>query len=283
MILENTNGNFFVNATVASINSTGNIVTTGTLASIDSYVYSTMNFKPRYLSPQNSIIKFDNKNTLNSTTSLESTYHEFIPSTSEEFDYEYIIESASVDSSNSSLMRVTLGNYSDYLSPVVDVAASHAVFVSNLINDDVTDEENATGGNLINKYISKIVTLADGQDAEDLMVTLTAYMPVGTDVKVWMRIRNGDDLQQMSDRPWIEMDRDVTIFSSPANKGDYKEFTYSVPASYLTGPDESIQYVSSTGSTLTTFKQFSVKIGLLGTDSSIVPKVGDLRAIALQK
>jgi hypothetical protein len=34
---------------------------------------------------------------------------------------------------------------------------------------------------------------------------------------------------------------------------------------------------------LTGFKQFSIKIGLLGDDSAIVPRVGDLRAIALQK
>jgi hypothetical protein len=36
------------------------------------------------------------------------------------------------------------------------------------------------------------------------------------------------------------------------------------------------------GEVYETYKQYSIKIGLMGTDSSNPPRVGDLRAIALQ-
>jgi hypothetical protein len=36
------------------------------------------------------------------------------------------------------------------------------------------------------------------------------------------------------------------------------------------------------GEVYTSYKQYSVKIGLVGTDTSSPPRVGDLRAIALQ-
>ena len=42
-----------------------------------------------------------------------------------------------------------------------------------------------------------------------------------------------------------------------------------------------VQYVSD-GNRYIGYKQFAIKIGLVGTDSAIVPRVGDLRAIALQ-
>ena len=201
----------------------------------------------------------------------------------------FVVKSRSVEitdyaSSNSTLLRATLSTNSEYVSPVIDVPASHCVFVKNIINDDDTDENSVSGGNLINKYISKTVTLAEQQDAEDLFVRLTAYVPPGSGVKVWMKIRHNEDSQTIDLRPWQEMTTTAAnVFSSTVDTNDFKEYTFTVPTSMMTGPSEEVQYTSSTGTVFTGFKQFAVKIGLLGSDTSKVPRVGDLRVIALQK
>jgi hypothetical protein len=45
--------------------------------------------------------------------------------------------------------------------------------------------------------------------------------------------------------------------------------------------NNSIRYISNSNN-YDGFKQFAVKVGLLGTDSAIVPRVSDLKVIALQ-
>lgn len=50
----------------------------------------------------------------------------------------------------------------------------------------------------------------------------------------------------------------------------------------MTGPVGSVSYTNSQGIKLSRYKSFQIKIGLLGTNSAIVPRVADLRAIAMQ-
>jgi hypothetical protein len=178
-----------------------------------------------------------------------------------------------------------MNSSSNYLSPVFDIGRTQSIIVDNIINNDATGEDNPSGGNLFNKYISKIVTLAEGQDAEDLKVYLTAYRPPNTDVKVWMKILNGEDSDTMSQKSWIELEKSFggdILFSSLANKRDFKEFTFNIPSSYLTGPQGEVRYTNTQSITFTGYKTFQIKIGLLGTNSAIVPRVADVRTIALQ-
>jgi hypothetical protein len=168
---------------------------------------------------------------------------------------------------------------------VFDIGKTQSIIVDNLINSDVTNETNPKGGNLFNKYISKIVTLAEGQDAEDLKVYLTAYRPPTTDVRVWMRIINGEDSDTITLKNWIELEKNFggdILYSSIANKNDFREFVFNIPSDYLTGSQGQVQYTNSQSINFTGFKSFQIKIGLLGTNSAIVPRVADLRTIALQ-
>ena len=82
---------------------------------------------------------------------------------------------------------------------------------------------------------------------------------------------------------WIEMEKiDNSAYSSLSNRNDFKEFYYKFPDSQLTGTNGEVQYVNSQGVTLTGFKYYQIKIGLTADNSAVVPRVGDLRAIALQ-
>ena len=60
------------------------------------------------------------------------------------------------------------------------------------------------------------------------------------------------------------------------------EYSYSPPSSVMTGTFGQMQYTADDGTTYTGFKYFIVKIVLLSSDAAIVPRVADLRALAVQ-
>ena len=84
------------------------------------------------------------------------------------------------------------------------------------------------------RYVSKIVTLNQGQDAEDLVAYLTAYRPTGTDFRVYAKIQSDSDKSTFASRPWGIMTESSTttgLHSSLANKDDYVELNYDFPQS----------------------------------------------------
>ena len=193
-------------------------------------------------------------------------------------------EVALLSGSPSNNVTISLTSTTSYLSPVIDIGRTHSVYVDNLINANTTNETSSnTVGALTNKYISKLTTLAEGQDAEDISVFVTAYRPPTTDVVVYVKILHAEDSTPFENIDWIEMEKlDNTRYSSLSDLSDFKDFSYNFPASSLTGPLGEVQYTNSQGITFTGYKYFAVKIGLTGTNSAVIPRVADLRVIALQ-
>jgi gamma-glutamylcysteine synthetase len=76
------------------------------------------------------------------------------------------------------------------------------------------------------------------------------------------------------------MSYNEAVFSSDVNKNDFIEYDYTFPTSMMS--NGVVQYTSN-AITFTGFKQFAIKVGLLGTNSANPSRVTDLRAIALQK
>jgi len=164
---------------------------------------------------------------------------------------------------------------------IYDANVVSKTLTSNVIN--VIYNNNKPGGALINKYISVPITLAEGQDAEDLIVMLTSYRPPGTDVKVYVKILNGEDSQAFDYLPWIELETSEDApFSSISNINDFIEYTYRFPVAQRSGPNFEVQYTNPDGIKFTGFKYYAIKIGLLGENAAVVPRVGDLRTIAVQ-
>lgn len=99
-----------------------------------------------------------------------------------------------------------------------------------LINNDVTNENKAYG-NAIAKYISKKITLADGQDAEDMRVYLTAFKPQNTDIKVYARVLNNLDSESFDVKDWsqLELVTPRTLLSNASNPSDFIELEYKLP------------------------------------------------------
>lgn len=149
-------------------------------------------------------------------------------------------------------------------SPILDHDISSTVVYEYEINNDSTGE-NKDIGNAESRYLTKVVELAEGLDAETLKVWLTAYRPTGTDIKMYAKVRAGDDSTNFEDIDWIELTRlDKTSFvSSLTNRNDFREFEFELP------------------SQATAFKFYSVKIVMLSTAKNRIPKIKDMRAIAL--
>lgn len=283
--VSDSNGKFFVGSRLSGRQSTN----TATVTGFSEFKYSTVHIKPNYLTFKNTTCTFQ-KQGLDSATLAYGEYSDANVDATSSFTVENAILSraeeltnGNVNGSTSSRLKASMTTTSEYVSPIIDLTRAQCVLVKNIINNDATGETAYTGGNLLNKYISKTVTLADGQDAEDLLVILSAYRPEGSTIKVWMKIRNSDDAlstESFDDKPWIELTPAADRYSSNVNGGNYVEVSYNVPAANKNGSGV-VQYTSG-GNTYLGFKQFAIKIGLMGTNSALVPKVADLRVIALQ-
>lgn len=280
MILENSNGQFFTGAKL--VGEFSELETN--IVSFDSYNYSTVNIKPHFLNFNRTGCAFEKRAYIPGT----GAYGAYVPAEADgtsSYHREKAILSRSNEvldfgSLNTSILRASMISPSEYLSPVVDISKANSIYVYNIVNNDATGEDAPRGGNLLNRYISKTVTLAESQDAEDLLVSLTAYKPLGSDIRVWVKAKNKEDGTPFSGMPWIEMTTPQGRTSSLVNESDFIEFNFNIPVDFL---NDGIFEYESGGNVYSGFKQFAIKVGLLGTDSALVPRVGDLRAIALQK
>ena len=290
MILASSNGKFSAGEKVFDISDEGS----ATISSIGNMRYSVIDFEPTVINFVRTGTSYQMATYSNSSPYTADAYFSFDAGENYTFDEEKAIfsrsnEIANLSSSFSNKIKITLSTSSPYLSPVFDIGRSHSIVVDNLINANTVDEAATQGGQLFNKYISKIVTLADYQDAEDMNVFLTAYRPPQTDVKVWMKLLNGEDSDPMAQKVWIEMEKSYggdSTYSSFSNKNDFKEYKYLLPAKTDTtgGLDANgiFTYKNTANVQFSTFKSFQIKVGLIGDNSAVVPRVADLRTVALQ-
>jgi hypothetical protein len=199
----------------------------------------------------------------------------------------------------SGLIKGTFSSSRNTVSPVIDLGRANAIVVENIINNDATDEHKNLGSALM-RYTSNPVELADGQEAEDLVVYLGAYKPVGTEIRVYARVLNGEDGEVLDDKDFTPL-RQVTAantYSEGLDGTDIRDFEYTFFANtdgsgygatgntfaYLnSGNNNVVTYNGTDGSIYHTFKTFAIKIVFTSSGSNVVPVVADMRAIALQK
>ncbi|MFZ4599036.1 MAG: DUF4815 domain-containing protein [Terrimicrobiaceae bacterium] len=278
-------GNFFTNGKIRGVSSNN----VADLVRINDWAYSTIELKPKQLLLQNTSCTFGYKGIKSSTGTIDPSFT-IVPSDETiELPSEYVLKSrtnevSNYSGANSSQIIATFTTENEFVSPIAfDLGGTNIVAVRNIINSDTTNEGNPSGGNLVNRYISKTVTLADGQDAEDIIVYVSAYVPPTTDVKVWAKLMNVDDPDTFEAKPYIELVRqNPGVVSSVSDKENFIELAFKIPASYMTGVETGAFEYTSNSIKYTSFKQFAIKIGLLATDSAVIPRATDVRVIALQ-
>jgi len=172
-----------------------------------------------------------------------------------------VVKSKSNEISGSTLTKSFTGTinfstgYSDS-SPVIDMNPSSIIFNNYQVNNDNTNE-NTRYGNATCKYVSKRLVLADGLDAEDLRVYITAYKPTGTEVEVYAKVLNTSDGASFDDKDWSRLDQVTAagVYSSVLDESDIREFEYTFKrtptATALTGKVTAASNSTITGSSTT--------------------------------
>ena len=198
------------------------------------------------------------------------------------------------------VIRGFLNTSDSKVSPIIDLSRANSYILENVINDNFTNEEKQEVGSAVTRYFSKPVELADGQDAEDLRVYVTAYKPSGTNVKVYAQLLSSSDGEPLADKDYTLLTQatSASVISDTADTNDFKEFEYTLSANtdgqnFLgtnndnqarlnTADSNIVSYRTSSGIVHKTYKTFAFKIVLTSTSNASVPFVKDLRAIALQ-
>ncbi len=185
-------------------------------------------------------------------------------------------------------LTATLTAENDFCAPVINLDNSRALLITNIINSetDISTTELTSQGNAYARYVTKTITLAEGMDAEDIKVFVSAYKPPRTNVFVYARFQNAEDnTKPILDTNWIQLEQvtNETIFSNSRNPNDFKEYEYKL--SDINKVDGVLQYEDSNGVVYNGYKRYSIKIVLVAdTDYEFnPPKVTDLKVIALQR
>jgi hypothetical protein len=140
-----------------------------------------------------------------------------------------------VNYANSSFIRINNinGVFASNNTTVVGATstANATISAATLFNESL-----GNGYYAASRYICKNVVLAEGQDAEDLLLYMSAYRPVGSNFNVYGKFLNGSDSDAFSTKSWSQMVESPTsyaLFSSSINRNDVVELQYDLPLSVM--------------------------------------------------
>lgn len=166
---------------------------------------------------------------------------------------------------NSMTANLTFSTTNPYSSPYVrqenlDVYAERYLISS---NSTTTNEYNGTGL-AASRYVSKLVTLADNQTAEDLRVYVKAHVPTNTGVQVYAKLYNSFDSESFDVKQWTPMtfvNQTVVGVSSKANVYDLKELEFAIPQ-YQSGTRVAGKFTTQSANAVVTSTSTSVNTSI---------------------
>ena len=129
------------------------------------------------------------------------------------------------------------------------------------------------GGKALSKYITRKVVLADGFESTDLVVRFNANTPAGASIKVYYKAAFVGGYTTLEKTPYTEM-----ILSERDNAFSSKFVEHKFICDYGDILSPGVRYALPDKQP---FNQFLIKIVMLSTNTVVVPKIRDLRVIAL--
>ena len=185
-------------------------------------------------------------------------------------------------------LSLAMDTEKENISPVIDSQRMLAACISSRINSINSSADvnttftnynpmtNATGDNNSAIYITKKISLENSATA--LKVYFDAVNMSDSNIKVLYKIQRLDDASPFEDLGW-------TYFTGSSGSADGLPES-AVPTSKGRNDFKEYQYfdgrkANGTGTSLNEFNAFAVKIVMQSTNSSLVPKIKDFRAIAL--
>ena len=174
-------------------------------------------------------------------------------------------------------MRVTFNTQDSNISPMIDLQRTSLTGVQNMIDRQYyssttspgsfnapisfISETSPRGGSAASKHLTRIIRLDD--DAVGLKILLTANRPSGTDFEVYFRTATSDEI--LSDKSFTLQAPESTL-PTDDNFRSFREYRY---------------LVGGQGGSLPSFTQAQVKLVVRSTNEAKVPRIRDLRIIAL--
>jgi|TARA_B100000085_G_scaffold224154_1_gene209450 hypothetical protein len=192
-----------------------------------------------------------------------------------------------VPESKSVNMRLSLGTTNSKLSPVIDTQRVSMIFTSNRVNSTITDYANDQRVSDINsdptafQYVSKEITLET--QSTSLKMVMNAHINLYSDIRAFYAIGDNPNFTPIfTPFPGYDnLDFKNQIISPEASDGRPDSFV--TPTSSLGFVPEELDYkeYTFTADNLPSFKSYRVKLVLTSTNQAYVPRVKDLRVIAL--
>jgi len=221
------------------------------------------------ISPPGTSMKLAYTGTSNSYNSyaIDSNETRVISGYETEFlDKERVVASRSNENTHMSgaksfALKATMYTDTEYLSPVIDLVRNQQLAIKNDVNIvSFNYDEFFTSSDTKSKYVSKIVTLAPGQESEDLQVTLTAFRPYSSEIQVWFRVLSPEDPDPITRKTWAPMyNMTPELYSDPSNPNDFKEYSFGIGSYYtmipLTGTVNASNTANSVAGTGTKFDE----------------------------
>lgn len=167
---------------------------------------------------------------------------------------------------NSFDMIAVLESSDPNISPVIDLDRCSVITVNNRTNSptdsnvgNFVDETVKQGGSSAAKYITKAITLADA--AIGIKLFLDVSRPTDADVEVYYRSQSVESETKLEDKEWTAFELESNYTPSD-NSIIFNEYEY-------------------LADDISPFSSFQIKIVFKSTNSSRVPLISNMRAIAL--
>ena len=190
------------------------------------------------ITPAGTSLSFKYKGASNTYVADSTEYNVDVGMDNEFFDKERVIASKTNEGlylgGKSFNLHAKMQTDSELISPAIDMVRNQQLVIGNDVEPiSFIYDEFFNNGTAKSKYISQPITLAAGQDAEDIHVILTAFRPNGTDIQVWVKFLNGEDSDPLSAKTWVPLINDsAASYSAPGNTSDLKELVFTVPKYY---------------------------------------------------
>jgi hypothetical protein len=177
-------------------------------------------------------------------------------------------------------------------SPTINLFASTAITASgytgaicvgasaNGASVSINGEDKKEGGNSKVRYLTRKVQLATGFTAGDIRVYLSAYKPALSNIFVYGKFLSPGDAESFNDKNWNLLTQINNSNFVSHDEADYRELTFAPGTAGVVS--NQISYTNAAGTqTFTDFATFAVKVVISGESTVDVPKIKDLRIIAL--
>jgi hypothetical protein len=215
-----------------------------------------------------------------------------------------------------SRLKLQFTNSDVNVSPCIDSERLSAILIDNIIGSPTPESNNweveykarppydvdevDSNGNLVypvSRYISRRVDLLSGLECDDLKVYLSANLPnftyvngssgqnteIKTAIEVWAKVQTGDSDVPFDDLNWMRMDiNPLQATQIATDEVTFTEYSFTIPEYFYPSPSAArTAYSKAEQQFAVPFTRYAIKIVMYSNNGTIVPKVKDLRVIAV--